>query len=236
MTSRPLRHQTSGDWLAGARRGRTQAPGRLDPAVLRLRAVHRRGGGPAARHAGAAAGGAGPGAAGRRDGRGRGGWPSFATWRRSRRCCCWRRRGRPRCCTGRWCRCVRRWRCDCPRRCSSRNACAASPIRPPSSCLPAEPELLPEAPDLPPAALALVKLARLLPAVLAAPLARRRRARAAELNLLAVAADDVLAYPQSMAAELTRVAEAQVPLADAPESAHRGVPPAAMAGWSTSRS
>ncbi len=78
--------------------------------------------------------------------------------------------------------------------------------------LPAEPVLVPELPELAPAAVALVKLARLLPAVLAAPLRADGAARAAALRLLSVAAADVQAYPASMAAKLTRVAEAKVPL------------------------
>jgi GTP cyclohydrolase II len=61
------------------------------------------------------------------------------------------------------------------------------------------------------AALALAKLARLLPAVLAG----RLHADAGTGPLLSVAAPDVLAYPASEAAALTRVAEAPVPLADA---------------------
>jgi GTP cyclohydrolase II len=84
--------------------------------------------------------------------------------------------------------------------------------------LPAEPVLAPEAPASAPAALALIKLSRLLPAVLAAPLRADAAARAAEMRLLTVAAADVLAYPQSMAAKLTRVAEAQVPLEDTPDA------------------
>ncbi len=57
------------------------------------------------------------------------------------------------------------------------------------------------------AALALAKLARLLPALLVAS-ARSGR----ETNLLSVAAADVSAYPGSIAATLTKVAEASVPL------------------------
>ena len=84
--------------------------------------------------------------------------------------------------------------------------------------LPAEPVLMPEVPEGAPAALALAKLARLLPAVLAAPLRTDAAARAAELHLHAVPAADVLAYPLAMAAQLTRVAEAQVPLEGAPDA------------------
>jgi GTP cyclohydrolase II len=80
-------------------------------------------------------------------------------------------------------------------------------------------QLLPEPPvtDAPPAhanaALALAKLARLLPAVIAAP----ARASGAD-GLLRVAAQDVLDYPLTMATNLVRVAEAPVPLEDAPEA------------------
>lgn len=77
--------------------------------------------------------------------------------------------------------------------------------------LPELPELLP-APPLAPAALALAKLSRLLPALVAAPVQAEAAAR---LGLLAVPAADVLAYPASAAASLTRVAEARVPLEDA---------------------
>ena len=84
--------------------------------------------------------------------------------------------------------------------------------------LPGEPVLLPEAPAAAPAALALAKLARLLPAVLAAPLRADAAGRAAELQLQAVQAADVLAYPQAMAANLVRVAEASVPLEGAPDT------------------
>jgi GTP cyclohydrolase II len=79
--------------------------------------------------------------------------------------------------------------------------------------------LLPEPPVPAPlpahatAALALAKLARLLPAVIAAP------ARAdLPADLLRVAAQDVLDYPLAMATSLVRVAEASVPLEDAPDA------------------
>ena len=68
------------------------------------------------------------------------------------------------------------------------------------------------------AALALVKLARLLPAVIAAPLRASALERATELSLLRVAAAEALAYPAEMAARLVRVAEARVPLGDAPDA------------------
>ena len=70
--------------------------------------------------------------------------------------------------------------------------------------------------DVPPsaaAALALAKLARLLPAVVAAP-AREE----SETKLLAVSAADVLAYPAGVAASLRPVAEASVPLDGAPDA------------------
>jgi GTP cyclohydrolase II len=82
------------------------------------------------------------------------------------------------------------------------------------SLLPAEAE--PVAP--PPhagAALALAKLGRLLPALVVAPAAP---GAAAQLSLLSVPAADILAYPISAASSLKRVAEARVPLEDAPEA------------------
>ena len=78
--------------------------------------------------------------------------------------------------------------------------------------LPEVPEVVPP-PALAPAALALAKLGRLLPALVVAP--ARSVAVAAELGLLRVAAADVLAYPATAATTLTRVAEARVPLEDA---------------------
>ena len=81
--------------------------------------------------------------------------------------------------------------------------------------------LLPEAqervaaPPLAQAAIVLAKLARLLPALVAAP---ATEATAERLGLLSVAAADVLAYPASAATTLTSVAEARVPLEDAPEA------------------
>jgi GTP cyclohydrolase II len=81
--------------------------------------------------------------------------------------------------------------------------------------------LLPEmqervaAPQLAQAAIALAKLARLLPALVAAPAIE---AAAARLSLFCVPAADVLAYPASAATSLTRVAEARVPLLDVPEA------------------
>lgn len=80
--------------------------------------------------------------------------------------------------------------------------------------LPAEPERV-AAPALAPAALALAKLARLLPALVVAPAAEPAATR---LDLLAVGAEQVLAYPDDAARTLRRVAEARVPLEDAPEA------------------
>jgi GTP cyclohydrolase II len=68
-------------------------------------------------------------------------------------------------------------------------------------------------PPLAAPALALVKLAQLLPAVLAVLL----RAGAVD-DLLEVAAADLLAYPAASASGLRRVAAAQVPLQDAPDA------------------
>ena len=76
----------------------------------------------------------------------------------------------------------------------------------------------PVAAPLPPgadAALALVKLARLLPAALVAP---ADPADAASRDLLTVAADDVRSYPIAIAGGLVQVAEANVPLQDAPDA------------------
>ena len=67
-------------------------------------------------------------------------------------------------------------------------------------------------PLLAPGALALVKLARLLPAVLAAPAGPAAMAAAASLQLLGVPATDVLAYSNASALGLHPVAEAEVPL------------------------
>ncbi len=81
--------------------------------------------------------------------------------------------------------------------------------------LPAEPPAPVAPPPAGAAALALAKLARLLPAVLAASAS----GHAAEpLGLLRVPGADVLEYPDAIAARLARVAEAEVPLADAPDA------------------
>jgi GTP cyclohydrolase II len=73
-------------------------------------------------------------------------------------------------------------------------------------------------PPLARAALALAKLSRLLPAVLAAPARPTANADAERLRLLSVAAADVLGYPTAAAVTLRRVAEAQVPLDQASDA------------------
>ena len=70
-------------------------------------------------------------------------------------------------------------------------------------------------PALAGAAVALAKLARVLPALVAAI---SGESDAARLGLLSVAAADVMAYPVAAAASLTRVAEARVPLEGAEEA------------------
>ncbi len=85
-------------------------------------------------------------------------------------------------------------------------------------------QLLPAVPQLAPvpinaaAAVALVKLARLLPAAIVAPLRAEAHALAEDWALERVAAANVLAYPLEMAARLTRVAEARVPLEGVPDA------------------
>jgi GTP cyclohydrolase II len=80
--------------------------------------------------------------------------------------------------------------------------------------LPSEPERV-AAPALAPGAIALAKLARLLPALVVAPASEPAVAR---LDLLAVAQDQVLTYPDEAARSLVRVAEARVPLEDTPDA------------------
>ncbi len=75
-----------------------------------------------------------------------------------------------------------------------------------------EPPELAAVPKLAPAALALAKLARLVPAAIAAPARAAAATLAPTLSLLSVAAADVLAHPDAVAAALVRVAEANVPL------------------------
>ena len=79
------------------------------------------------------------------------------------------------------------------------------------------PEVAP-LPALAGAALALAKLARLLPAVLAAPARPDAADRLDGLELLSVQAGDVLAHPDSAAGALVRVAETRMPLEDAPDA------------------
>ncbi|MSP04697.1 MAG: GTP cyclohydrolase II [Acetobacteraceae bacterium] len=73
-------------------------------------------------------------------------------------------------------------------------------------------------PALAGAALALAKLGQLLPAVLVAPLRAEAIHTAATLDVLSVSAADIGAYPRAMAIGLRRVAEADVPLENAPQS------------------
>ncbi len=85
--------------------------------------------------------------------------------------------------------------------------------------LPADPVESPDVPADAQAALALAKIARLLPAVVVARVTPALAGEAAaDRRLLRVPADDVLAYPASMATGLVRVAEAKVPLEDAPDA------------------
>ena len=82
---------------------------------------------------------------------------------------------------------------------------------------PDQPETVPQAPELAPEALALAKLARLLPAVLAAPARPDATAEAARLELLAVPDAALRDYPGAPTG-LVRVAEARVPLENAPDA------------------
>ena len=75
-----------------------------------------------------------------------------------------------------------------------------------------------EAPDAAEAALAIAKIARLLPAVLVASAVPDFAARAIELSVLCVDAADVLAYPVAIATNLVRVADARVPLEGVPDA------------------
>jgi GTP cyclohydrolase II len=83
--------------------------------------------------------------------------------------------------------------------------------------LPADPEEAP-VPGLAAAALILAKLARLLPAVLAAPLAPTAEDQARQLDLLVVPAADLLNYPNAAAASLRQIASARVPLENAADA------------------
>jgi len=84
-------------------------------------------------------------------------------------------------------------------------------------------QILPEFERVPPpdaaeAALALGKLARLLPAMVAAPVRPGWASLPAGADLLSVPADDLLAYPLELAASLSKVAEVAVPLDGAPDA------------------
>jgi len=83
---------------------------------------------------------------------------------------------------------------------------------------PIDPDALVEVPSGASAALTLAKLARLLPAMIAAPAVAGAAERLPRLGLLAVNAASVSSYPGEIATTLTRVAEARVPLEDAPDS------------------
>jgi GTP cyclohydrolase II len=91
----------------------------------------------------------------------------------------------------------------------------ADPV--PEQLLPEPPELVPE-PAGAPAALALAKIARLLPAVIAAPVYGDPASRLAAHALLSVPSEDVLSYATSIAHGLVRVAEARVPLEGIPNT------------------
>jgi GTP cyclohydrolase II len=84
--------------------------------------------------------------------------------------------------------------------------------------LPARPEPVADRPEGAAAAIALAKLARLLPAVLVSRLRPGGLALARARGLVTVHIDDILAYPNASAAGLTRVAEARVPLEGAPDA------------------
>lgn len=84
--------------------------------------------------------------------------------------------------------------------------------------LPEEPALAAHCPPDAPAALALAKLGRLLPAVLAAPARHDAPVRAEQMRILSVPGEDVLSYPAAMATGIVRVAEARVPLDGAPDA------------------
>jgi GTP cyclohydrolase II len=83
--------------------------------------------------------------------------------------------------------------------------------------LPPIPELM-APPLLADAALALAKLARLLPALVVAPAVPYAVAHAESRGLLTVGAEVVLAYPSAAATGLRRVAETAIPLEDAPDA------------------
>jgi GTP cyclohydrolase II len=75
-----------------------------------------------------------------------------------------------------------------------------------------------EAPEAALAALTLAKLARLLPAMVAAPVRPGWASLPAGADLFTVPAGDLLAYPRLLAASLAKVAEVAVPLDNAPDA------------------
>ncbi len=75
-----------------------------------------------------------------------------------------------------------------------------------------------DAPEAALAALTLGKLARLLPAMVAAPVRPGWASLPAGADLFSVPAVDLLAYPRLLAASLTKVAEVAVPLDNAPDA------------------
>jgi len=75
-----------------------------------------------------------------------------------------------------------------------------------------------EVPEQAGAALALGKLARLLPAMVVAPVRAGWASLPLGAGLLVVPAADLLAYPTELAATLHRVAEVAIPLEDAPDA------------------
>ena len=81
-----------------------------------------------------------------------------------------------------------------------------------------DPPQMAAAPAQSAAALALAKIARLLPAVIATPARPDALAIASAQALLSVPGADILSHPGREAARLVRVAEAHVPLEDAPDA------------------
>ena len=126
--------------------------------------------------------------------------------------CCWHRRAPPRCCAA-----------PCRRRSPCASGAAPTPEGLRALADPVAGLALPEtlepaaAPALAEAALALAKLARLLPALLAAQAGAEAEARAAEHGVLAIAAQDVLAGSVAAAA-LVQVAEARLPMEQAEDA------------------
>lgn len=84
--------------------------------------------------------------------------------------------------------------------------------------LPENPAVAGELPQGAAVAMALAKIGRLLPAVLAAPATTDAVDRAQHLAILSVSSADIVAYPGVLAAGLVRVVEASVPLDGAPDA------------------